>query len=60
MGPESLLGHFGVGLAESLLSHFWVTLTNAFCVSLELGGRRLHNHRREIIRGFDDKCNPLG
>ena len=23
---ESLLGHFGVGLPESLLSHFWVTL----------------------------------
>ena len=23
---ESILGHFGVGLPESLLSHFWVTL----------------------------------
>ena len=23
---ESILGHFGVGLPESLLSRFWVTL----------------------------------
>ena len=29
---ESLLGHFGVGLPESLLSHFWVTLIlSGFC-----------------------------
>ena len=32
---ESCLGHFGVGLTESLLSHFWVTLI--LSVSVELG-----------------------
>ena len=34
----SLLGHFGVGLPESLLGHF-----NSLCVSVELGARPLHN-----------------
>ena len=29
---ESLLGHFGVGLPESLLSHFWVTLILSGCL----------------------------
>ena len=38
---ESLLGHFGVGQPESLLSHFWVTL-GSFWISVELGARPLH------------------
>ena len=37
---ESILGHFGVGLPESLLGHF-----NSFCVSVDLGARWLHNGR---------------
>ena len=44
---ESLLGHFGVGLPESLLGHF-----NSFWVSVEFGARPLHNsecaHSKDI------------
>ena len=41
---ESILGHFGVGLLESLLSHFRVTLVlSAFL--WELGARWLHNSK---------------
>ena len=30
---ESMLGYFGVGLSESLLSHFWVTLILCLCLA---------------------------
>ena len=37
---ESILGHLGVGLPESPLSHF-----NSFGASVYLGARPLHKHR---------------
>ena len=39
---ELLLGHFGVSLLGSLLSHFWVTLTLSVFLRRVLGARQLH------------------
>ena len=44
---ESILGHFGVGLPESLLNHF-----NSFCVSVELGSRPLDNDSKLLRRSI--------
>ena len=51
---ESKIGHFGVGLPGSLLSHFWVTLGhfNSFWVSVDLGARWLHNPESTFGRSW--------
>ena len=59
---ESILGHFGVGPPESLLSPFWVTLIDySFCVSVELGARPLPNDRAQsaVSCGFSAKIFAL-
>ena len=51
---ESLLGHFGVGLPESLSSHF-----NSFCVSAELGARPLHKCKQIYRKREKDHNTPI-